>query len=159
MRKHLFGGRFMEVQLNEFTKVEVESRITIIRLNNEKKKQLQMLYLRNDKIIGAELAMRRKFTLYRFLIVLLLAVLAGLAHFLYDTQFLGYVANPTLISGLFMTVLIIGLFFCFAKAKYVKLLVESEGPNSILKVDRYSFKVGIEVEEKKLTDLLYILAI
>lgn len=149
----------MEVQLNEFTKVEVESRITIIHLNNEKKKQLQMLYLRNDKIIGAELAMRRKFTLYRFLIVLGLAVLAGFAHFLYDTQFLGYVPNPTIISALFFTVLVIGLFFCFVKGKYVKLLVESEGPNSILKVDRYSFKVGIEVEEKKLTDLLYILAI
>lgn len=149
----------MEVQLNEFTKVEVESRITSIQLNNEKKKKLQMLYLRNDKIIGAEVALRRKFSLDRLFIVLFLAVLAGSLHYLYDTQYLGYVANPPLIAGLFSIVLIVGLFFCFAKGKYLKLLVEAEGTSSVLKIDRYSFKIGADVEEKKIMDLLYLLAI
>lgn len=149
----------MEIQLNEFTKIEVESRITSIQLKNEKKNELQMLYLRNDKIIGAEVAVLKKFIIWKFYIVLFLAVLAGAGHYFYDTQVLEYLANPPLIVGIFSAVLVIGLFFCFGKRKFLKVLVEAEGSNGFRENNRYSFKVGPDVEEKKLMDLLYLLAI
>lgn len=147
----------MEVQLNEFIKVEVESRVTIFHLNNEEKKVEKVLYLRNDKIMGAELATYKFFSFKRLFVVLALAVLGGAAHFLYDTQILGYVANPTIISLIAAGIFIIGLFFCFTKSRHLKILVDSDdtGP---LQRSRFSFPVGKNITEKKLLDLMYLLS-
>lgn len=147
----------MEVQLNEFIKVEVESRVTIFHLNNEEKKVEKVLYLRNDKIIGAELATYSFFSFKRLLVVLLLAAVGGAAHFLYDTQYLGYVPNPPLIAAIVGGILFIGFFFCFTKSRHLKVLVDSDdtGP---LQRSRFSFPVGKNITEKKLLDLMYLLS-
>lgn len=146
----------MEIQLNQFIKVEVESRVTIFHLNNEEKVE-KVLYLRNDKIIGAELAKYKFFSFKKFFIVLLLAITGGLVHFLYDTQVLKFEPNPTLISLIAGGILIIGLFFCFTKSRHLRVLVDSDdtGP---LQRSRFSFPVGSEISEKQLMDLMYLLS-
>jgi len=147
----------MEVQLNEFIKVEVESRVTIFHLNNEEKKVEKVLYLRNDKIIGAELATYKFFSFKRLIVVLFLSALGGAAHWFYDTQILGYVPNPTLISLIAVGVFLIGLLFCFTKSRHLKVLVDSDD-TAPLQRSRFSFPVGKNITEKQLLDLMYLLS-
>ena len=148
----------MEVQLNEFTKVEVESRLTIFHLNNAEKKVQKILYLRNDKIIGAELAKYRFFSFKKFLFIIVIGLLVAAGQYVYDTVQLGYEPNYTNMAlfGL-VTIIVLTPLFGFTKKRHLKILVDSDesGP---LNRNRFSFPVGGNISEKKLMDLMYLLA-
>lgn len=151
----------MEVQVNNCTVVEVESRMTIVNHLPKNPKHGKKIKMRNDKIVGAEMRFKRAFALKRFGIVFALGLLGALAHYLYDTQFLGYVANPTLMSAIGGGIIFIGLFFCFPKNKQVfKILINvyEGGLSAKFRNKHIELVVDESADSNKLEDLMYLLA-
>ena len=140
----------MEVQLNEHTTVEVSAKISQFR--TEGKKGKDFLYVRNDKIYGAQVTTVSWFQTKLFVIFVLIGVLGGYAHFMYDTAVLGYNPNPGIIFGIFFVLTLIGFFASFRRARVLELVVDSS-----TELKTFTFKLGKDVSEAKIEDLVDIL--
>ena len=143
----------MEMKISDKTNVEVTAKISIFRTKN---KVNEIVYVRNDKILGAKVGILKYFKVKSFLIHLLVGLLGGYAHYMYDTQFLGYEPNPGIISGIIFLFVIIGFFTGFKKKKLLTLVVEAD-ETSLNKESYFSFEIGKETTDKNIEDLMYLL--
>jgi hypothetical protein len=140
----------MEVQLNEQTKVEVNAKLSIFRTTI--KDQHDVLHVRNDRIYAADVSNRKGFSKVRFAIFFFAGVLGGYAHFMYDTQFLGFEPNPGIIFGIFFILVVIGFFVSFTKRRTLKFTVDSSEEGT-----SFEFPISKDLGEKELEDLMEIL--
>lgn len=140
----------MEVQLNEYTIVEVTAKLSKFRVM--KKDKQDFLYVRNDKVYGAQVTTHKWFCTKLFVIALFVAIFGGYAHFAYDTMVLGYEPNPGIIFGIFFVITVIGFFVSFRKRRVLELVVDS---NTSQKT--FVFPIGKETSEKQVEDLVDIL--
>jgi hypothetical protein len=113
----------MNAPLNKQTTLTIEGGMTKIRTKH--KNHDDIMQLRNDKINGVQVDSKIRFVGKRFLIFVAVGILGGLAHYLYDTQFLGYNPNPTIISAIVAGVTLIGIPFSFGKERVLRILLDA----------------------------------
>jgi hypothetical protein len=139
----------MEVKLNDKTTAIVNAKITVFQ--TEGKNKNDVVHVRNDKVYGARIATRSWFCGKRFALFVLLALLGGYAHYMYDTVVLGYLPNPGIITGIVLGVLAIGGFVSLRRRRELELVVDSGIPTV------FRFPLGKDIAQDKVEDLADIL--
>lgn len=143
----------MELQLNEKTLVEVSAKISVFRSIDKTGAMSRQVMVRNDKIFAGEVATHR-FIKYRLLLwMFVVAIFGGFAHYAYDVLFLGYNPNPPIIFGIFFVISVIGLAISVGHQKELRFILQSGSAEP----DMLHFRIGKDVPEKKLIDLIDVL--
>jgi hypothetical protein len=140
----------MEVILSAKTAVTVTAKIS--QFKTETKQGQDIMYVRNDKIYGAQITTAPTFTWTLFFIFLAVGVFGGLGHYLYDTQFLGYNPNPPIIAGIFALFTIIGVVVSIRKKRILELVLDSNQSKDLV-----TFTLDKEANQAHVEDLIDIL--
>lgn len=140
----------MEVKLNDKTTAIVNAKITVFQTVG--KQSTDVVHVRNDKVYGARIATRSWFCGKRFLLFVLLAILGGYGHYMYDTAVLGYEPNPGIIAGIVIVLLAIGGFVSMRKRRELELVLDSSTNGTL-----FRFPLGKDVPQDKVEDLADIL--
>ena len=140
----------MEVILSAKTTVTVTAKIS--QFKTKTKQAEDFMYVRNDKIYGAQVTSARTFKWNLFGIFVLVGLLGGLAHYLYDTQILGYNPNPPIIAGIVALFLIIGVIVALGKKRVLELVLDSNQSKDLV-----TFELDKEANPAHVEDLVDIL--
>ncbi|MCF7927355.1 MAG: hypothetical protein K9L74_07275, partial [Candidatus Izimaplasma sp.] len=113
----------------------------------------KLLYVRNDHIIAAELKLI-KFRCIRFLIFLVIGLVGGIGHYLYQTLESNYSPDlpiSLIIIGVFS---IVGLIVSLFRKRQLRIITKTA---DLSQKKIFTLPIDKDVEEKELEDLIYIL--
>ena len=144
----------MELSINSFTIVEIESNVAIFRLTQTDKKSLEkIIYVNKHKIFGAELTYTRFFNVRSLVIFIVIGMIVGAGFYGYQT-YAEQVPNMLIVGAIIGVLSIIGIFRAFQKKRSLVVVVETDD-FSILTKNRFSFPIDKSITDEKVEDLMY----
>ncbi len=138
----------MEIKLNKVTTVQVSAKTSIFV--SEKKKTF--MQIRNDKVVGANVSKKIFFCKIRFSLFVILALVGGYAHFMYDTVYLEYNPNLGLITGIILSIILLGFIASVKKKRVLEIFLL--GTNATQTI---TFNLDKTTDKEKLNDLVDII--
>lgn len=145
----------MEVNINNYTSVEIESNVAIFRLAQTDKKSLEkIIYVNKHKIFGAELTYTRFFNIQTLITFIIIGMVGGGGFYAYQTFYAGQAADMLIIGGIIGVVSVIGIFRAFQRKRSIVVVVETDD-FSILTKSRFSFPIDKSISDEKIEDLMY----
>lgn len=111
-----------------------------------------LVYQNKGKIAGGRIARIRQINWLLFFLFILIALLGGAGHYLYDTMILEYDPNPLIIGSIVAGVTVIGLFVSFRKRLVLDIL-----PDARVAINRIRFYLQKDLTDENCKDLLEII--
>ena len=144
----------MELSINSYTIVEIESNVAIFRLTQTDKKSLEkIIYVNKHKIFGAELTYTRFFNVRSLVIFIIIGIIGGGGFWGYQT-YAGQVPDMLIIGAIIGVLSVVGVFRAFQKKRSLVVVVETDD-FSILTKNRFSFPIDKSITDEKVEDLMY----